>query len=44
MQDGQVLIRLDKDESELRLRQVEGGYNEAEVNFQRIKVLHEKKL
>ena len=43
VQDGQVLIRLDKEESELRLRQVEGGYNEAEVNFQRIKVLHEKK-
>jgi len=44
VQDGQVLIRLDKEESELRLRQVEGGHNEAEVNFHRIKILHEKKM
>mgnify|MGYP002863498546 CR=1 FL=1 len=44
VQDGQVLVRLDKEEPELRLRQVEGGYNEAKANYQRIKVLHEKKM
>ncbi|MAN25475.1 MAG: hypothetical protein CME10_14520 [Gemmatimonadetes bacterium] len=44
VKNGQVLVRLDKEELGLRLRQVKGDYNEAESNYKRIKVLHEKKM
>ncbi len=41
---GQVLAKLDKEELELRMRQVQAGYNEAKSNYDRIKVLYENKM
>jgi len=41
---GQVLVRLDKEELDLRMRQVQAGYNEAKANYERIEVLHAKKM
>lgn len=44
VKEGQVLAKLDKEELELRMRQVQAGYNEAQTNYERIKVLHENKM
>lgn len=44
VQAGQVLVRLDKEELDLRMRQVQASYNESKANYDRIKVLHEKKM
>lgn len=41
---GQILVRLDKQELDLRMRQVQASYNESQTNYERIKVLHENKM
>ncbi|MGY8826826.1 MAG: efflux RND transporter periplasmic adaptor subunit [Candidatus Latescibacterota bacterium] len=41
---GQVLVRLDKEELDLRMRQVQASYNESKANYDRIQVLHENKM
>ena len=44
VETGQVLARLDKEELELRMRQVRASHNEVKSNYERIKVLHENKM
>jgi len=41
---GQVLAILDKEELELRMRQVRASHNEVKSNYERIKVLHENRM
>ena len=42
VETGQVLAILDKEELELRMRQVRASHNEVKSNYERIKVLHEE--
>ena len=44
VEQGQILLRLDKEELNLRLRQAKAAYEEANANYERIEVLHEQRM
>ena len=44
VEQGQILLRLDKEELNLRLRQAKAAYEEANANYERIAVLHEQRM
>ena len=44
VRQGQALVRLNKEELSLRLKQVQAAFEEAKANYQRIKVLHDQRM
>ena len=44
VRQGQILVQLNKEELDLRLRQSKAAFEEASANYERIKVLHEQRM
>ncbi|HIG56535.1 MAG TPA: efflux RND transporter periplasmic adaptor subunit [Candidatus Latescibacteria bacterium] len=44
VRQGQALVRLNKEELSLRLKQVQAAFEEAKANYQRIEVLHDQRM
>ncbi len=44
VRQGQALVRLNKEELSLRLKQMQAAFEEAKANYQRIEVLHDQRM